>query len=378
MNRISIAIITMASLTSCGKKSEQTTPIKKDVTEYVFASGILEAENTYNLTAQNDGYLKNVLFKEGDIIAEGNILASIDNKENILNTESAKDLYDIAESNTKSTAPALLQASNNIDISKDKLGQDKLQFERYRELWNKNSIARIDFENAELQYNTSKKNYENAIETYNQLKQQSEQQLISAKATKNINRVIVNKNEIKALVGGKVFKKYKQAGDFVKKGDIIATIGNADFIYAKVNIDESNIDKIKLGQEAIIQLNTNKGKIYKGKVIEIYPQFDDATQSFFCKLLFTDTLDFKITGTQLQSNINVGVTKNALLIPRNFLDYSGNVIVKGKKEPVKVVTKFISNNWVQILNGIDENTVLVTENLSVNKTTTSEVGSQFK
>jgi len=39
------------------EKTEETTPIRKDVTETVFASGVLEANNTYSLTAQTDGYL---------------------------------------------------------------------------------------------------------------------------------------------------------------------------------------------------------------------------------------------------------------------------------------------------------------------------------
>lgn len=353
-------------------------PIRKDVIETVFASGILEAKNTYTLKAQIDGYLLAANFEEGDVVKLGKILAIVDNKESGLNQESARELYNIAQNNAQNNAPALLQAQNSIQINKQKMEQDFVQYQRYHKLWESNSVAKIDFENAELQYKTSKSNYESSLENYKQLKIQANQQVISNKVARDVNNVASNKNQIKAIISGKVFKKYKQIGDYVTRGEAIALIGEPANIYAKVNIDESNIGKIKLGQEALIQLNTNKEKTYKATVAEIYPAFDDATQSFICKITFNEPLDFTIVNTQLQSNITVAVTKNALLIPRNFVDFGGNVQIKGQKEKVKITTKFASSDWVQVLSGISDNTVLITDNLAANKTVTSEVGSQFK
>jgi HlyD family secretion protein len=373
-----IAISTVFFLASCGKKTQETKPIRKDVIETVFASGILEAKNTYTLKAQTDGYLSAVNFEEGNFVSAGKILAIVDNKESGLNQESAKELYGIAQNNAQNNAPALLQAQNAINLNKQKMEQDYVQYQRYKKLWDSNSIAKIDFENAELQYKTSKSNYESSLENYKQLKIQANQQVISNKVVRDVNSVALNKNQIKAVKSGKVFKKYKQIGDYVTRGEAIALIGEPTNIYAKVNIDESNIGKIKLGQETLIQLNTNKEKTYKAIVSEIYPAFDDATQSFICKLTFNEPLDFTIVNTQLQSNITVGVTKNALLIPRNFVDFGGNVQIKDQKDKVKITTKFASSDWVQVLSGINDNTILITENIAANKTATSEVGSQFK
>ncbi len=370
---IALAII----LTACGKKTEETKPIRKDVTETVFASGILEAKNTYSLTAQADGYLVAVNFNEGDIVDASAVLAVIDNKESGFNKESANDLFAIANDNTQSNAPALLQAQNNIVLNEQKMAQDLVQLKRYKDLLATNSIAKVDYENVELQYKTAKANYDNAVENYKQLKQQAEQQVISTKVAKKINETLVSKNEIRAVVKGMVFKKYKQIGDYVKRGDVIALIGEAANIYAKVNIDESNIAKIKIGQEAVVQLNTQRDTTYKGIVTEIYPLFDDATQSFFCKIKFTETLNFKIVNTQLQSNIIIGVKKNALLIPRNYIDFGGFVQIKGNTEKTKVTTTFVSSNWVHVTSGIDENSVLVTENITSNNQKTSEAGAQM-
>ncbi len=376
---IILAISAVLMLCSCGKKTEETKPIRKDVTETIFASGILEADNTYNLTAQADGYLVSINFKEGDTIQAGSVLAVVDNKESSINTESAAALLSIAESNTNPNAPVLAQAKNNIVIAKQKLDQNTIQEQRYRKLWEANSIARVDYENALLEYNNAKASYETAVEAYKNQQQSASQQVITNKATKNIYQVVQGKNEIRAIVSGRVYKKYKQPGDYLKRGDVIAEIGSTSVIYAKVNIDESYVARVRVGQNADVQLNTNKSRIYKATVAELLPSFDNASQSFFCKLYFDEPLDFKIVNTQLQSNITVAEVKNALLIPKNYIDYGGYVQLKGEREKKKVKTGFVSSSWVQVIDGLADGSVVVTDNISANKITTSEAGAaQFK
>ena len=354
-------LLAVVILSSCGKKTEETKPIRKDVVETVFASGFLEANNTYNLVALNEGYLSAIFYEEGDIIKKGSIMAIIDNKENHINTQSANELWNMAHNNTQHTAPLLAQAKANIELTKQKMDQEAVLLHRYQRLWENNSIAKVDYENAVMAWNTSKTNYESAVEHFKKLKSDADQSLINNNTAKRINSIVENKNKITALVDGKIYEKKKQTGDFVKKGDVIAVIGDPSFIYGKLNVDESSIDKIKIGQEASVKLNTNKDKTYKAIVYEISPSFDENSQSFICKLRFLDSLDFTIIKTQLQANIITGTSKNALLIPRNYIDFGGFVQVKGESQKRKVITKFISNHYVQVLQGIDANTILITE-----------------
>lgn len=360
-SKIFNCLLVVAILSSCGKKTQETKPIRKDVVETVFASGFLEANNSYNLVALNEGYLSAIFYEEGDIIKKGSIMAIIDNKENHINTQSANELWKIARNNTENTAPLLAQAKANIELTKQKMDKEAVLLHRYQRLWENNSIAKVDYENAVMAWNTSKTNYEAAVEHFKKLKSDADQSLINNNTAKRINSIIENKNKITALVDGKIYEKKKQIGDFVKKGDVIAVIGDPDFIYGKLNVDESSIDKIKIGQEASVKLNTNKDKTYKAIVYEIAPSFDENSQSFICKLRFLDSLNFNIIKTQLQANIITGTSKNALLIPRNYIDFGGFVQVKGESQKRKVITKFISNHYVQVLQGIDANTILITE-----------------
>lgn len=259
-------ISSLILLSGCAQPTQQTKPIRKDVIETVFASGVLEANNTYQLTAQNDGYLVALKFEEGDLVQQGQVLAIIDNIENDLNAKNAEALYDIALRNTQMSAPTLLQAQTAIDNAKQKLAQDRIQEQRYKRLLEKNSIAQNDYETVLLSFETAKINYESAIQQYKKLEQEAQQQVVTNQTQKKINQAILGKNLIRAVVSGKVYQKLKQPGDFVKRGDVIAVLGDSDFIYAQVNIDEGSIGKVKIGQEALVQLNTQKAKAYKAEV----------------------------------------------------------------------------------------------------------------
>lgn len=347
---------------SCGKKTNEAKPERKDITETVFAPGTLEPEKKYNLTAQTEGYILELRFDDGDTVKNGQVLALIDNKTNAISAVSAENLLNLAGLNASKDGPTLRQAHQNMQLMHEKLLQDSLQNMRYQKLLQSNSVSKLESENAKLTYQTSLTNYLNAEQNYRLLKQQTEQQLIMQRSQRDVSAVSNDNNELKAVVGGKVYKRLREVGDYVRRGDVIAVIGDADLIYAKLSVDETNISKIKVGQEVILQLNTVKDKNYNGRITEIYPSFDEQSQSFFCKAIFNDKLDFRIAGTQLQANIITATKKNALVIPKVFLSYGNMVRTKDKGE-VSVKTGFISGDWVEILEGIDENTTLITDQI---------------
>jgi len=353
-------IILSIAFASCGKKTSETKPVRKDINEAVFASGILEPENKYNVIAQSEGYITSLKFGNGDLVKPGMILAVIDNKTSEINQQSAENLLGLAGQNAGPEGPTLKQAQSNLNLLKEKFEQDSLQYSRYQKLFQSSSVSKLELENTKLAYENSKTNYNNASQNYRLLKQQTEQQLIIQKSQRDVNSVTGGYNEVKAVLAGKVYKKYKEAGEYVRRGDIIATIGNADTLHANLNVDENNITKVKVGQEVLVQLNVNPQKNYKAKISEVIPSFDEASQSFICKARFTDPVDFNISGTQLQANIIVAEKKNALVIPKTYLGYGNKVKTKDKGEVI-IQPGFISGEWVEILSGLDENTTVISE-----------------
>lgn len=349
-------------LLSCGRKKDEIHPVRKDVTETVFASGTLEPENKYNLTAQADGYLLELKFDLGDTVKAGQVLAIIDNKPNSISASGAGQILSLARSNAAPDGPTLMQAMQNTELMKSKSEEDSIQFIRYKKLFQTSSVSRLELENAELLSKTSKTNYLNALQNYRLMKQQTEQQLINQETQSGLNNVNKDNNEIKAVLPGRVYKKLKEVGDFVRRGDVLAVIGEPSDLYAKISIDENNISKIKLNQEVEIQLNIDKTKNYKGFVSEIFPAFDEANQSFYCKVKFKTVPEIRIASTQLQANVITSNKKNILVIPKTFLGYGNKVMVKDKGE-TPVETGFISTEWVEVLKGLDENSIVVSDQI---------------
>lgn len=358
MKTFATLLLTGLLLASCSTDKKEVKPTYRDVTETVFASGALEPDGKYNLTAQSEGYLVSLSFKEGDVVKTGQLLCVVDNKQNVVNEKSAEQLLQISKFNTTDNAPAILQTEANLKLAAEKLKQEETQAERYRKLWASKSVSQLEFENAQLAVENAKTNITSLKETLKLQKQQAQQQLIAQQAQKNVNQFFSGNNQVRALVGGKIYKKMKDLGDYVRKGDVLAQIGNPDNIYARINVDESNISKVKLGQKAQIQLNSNKDKVYDGEVFEILPAFEESSQSFIAKVKFLQEPEMKISGTQLQTNLVVGTKKKAFVIPRAYLDYGNKVYLKGKDDPVVVKTGFVSTDWVEVLQGLKAEDVL--------------------
>ena len=351
-------LLTLSTLVSCGTK-EEGKPVVQDIKELVFASGELEWDNSYNLTAQTDGILVNATFDVGNKVTENQIIASIDNKTNENNTASAKDLVVISKENLTDNAPALQQLQQNIKFAESKYQQDKTQAERYKRLYDSQSIAKVEYENIQLAAENSLSQLNALKKQYQQVLQQSKQNYINTENQLKNNQVVLGYNKLVVPQKGTIIKKLKFSGDYVKKGDVIAVIADENKVEGVLNVDENSIGKVKIGQTVFVQLNTNKNEVYNAKISEILAAFDEQTQSFICKVIFDKPLNTSLYGTQLEANILVGEKKNALLIPRNFLGFGNKVMVKGKDEAVIVKTGIVSTEYVEILEGITKEDVLL-------------------
>ncbi|MBE9575794.1 efflux RND transporter periplasmic adaptor subunit [Flavobacterium proteolyticum] len=351
-------LLTLSTLVSCGTK-EEGKPVVQDIKELVFASGELEWDNSYNLTAQTDGILVNATFDVGNKVTENQIIASIDNKTNENNTASAKDLVVISKENLTDNAPALQQLQQNIKFAESKYQQDKTQAERYKRLYDSQSIAKVEYENMQLAAENSLSQLNALKKQYQQVLQQSKQNYINTENQLKNNQVVLGYNKLVVPQKGTIIKKLKFSGDYVKKGDVIAVIADENKVEGVLNVDENSIGKVKIGQTVFVQLNTNKNEVYNAKISEILAAFDEQTQSFICKVIFDKPLNTSLYGTQLEANILVGEKKNALLIPRNFLGFGNKVMVKGKDEAVIVKTGIVSTEYVEILDGITKEDVLL-------------------
>lgn len=355
-----LTILSALLFFSCTNTSNQEIrPTRKDISEIVFASGSLESDNKYNLTAQTDGNIIKLNLVEGAAVAVNQLVAVIDNKQNIISTNNAAEQLKIAQYNNTDNAPLLQQIKANIEAAKEKLSQDIIQEQRYLELYNQSSVTKVELEKMQLSTKTSRANLAALEQQYKSVQQQNKQQYITQSNAVKGSVVNQENNQVKIVAAGKVYKKVKQVGDYVRRGDVIAIIANENLLYAKLNVDENSIDKVKVGQSVTIQLNTQKNKKYTGVVSEILPVFDEPSQSFIVKVQFTEKPDFTVNGTQLEANILIGEKKNTLLIPRNYVSFGNKVQLKDSDDLKTIETGIVSTEYVEVISGLTENDILV-------------------
>lgn len=354
-----VLILSMTLFVVSCSNNKEVKPLVQDIKELVFASGQLEWDDSYNLTALTDGVLKNANFEIGNVVQKGDSLATIDNQMNTINTQTSQSQLAISNENLNFNSPALQQLQQNMLFAESKYQQDKTQEERYKRLYETQSVSKLEYENAQLNAKNSLSNYNALKKQADVILQQAKQQQITTQGQLKNNEVVLGYNKIIVAESGTIIKKFKTTGDYVRKGDVIATIANEKKIQAVLNVDENSIAKVKIGQVVYVKLNTDKNKVYNGKVTEILSAYDQQTQSFICKIDFDEALSGSLFGTQLEANILVNEKKNALLIPRQYLGFGNKVNVKGKDETVIIKPGIISTEYVEVLEGIGKDDILL-------------------
>ena len=339
--------------------NETVKPQIKDIEELVFASGSIDWKDAYNVTAQTEGILVSSTIEEGLFVKAGQLLATIDNHTNEVNSAVAKDQLQIANENVSVNSPALLQIKENIRSAENKYRQDSLQARRYEVLFAQQSTSKVAMENAQLAEKTSMANWLSLKNQYNAILLQAKQQQLINKGQFQNSIVANDFNNIQSLQAGTIIKKFKNKGDYVRKGEVVAIIANKESIEAVVNVDENSIAKVAIGQKVYVQLNTNKGVVINGTIADVLPSFDLLTQSYICKIKLIDSLPQSFYGTQLEANISVGAKNKALIIPKNYVGYGNKVNVKGKSEPVIIKSGIVSNEYVEVLEGLTTEDILL-------------------
>jgi len=354
-----VLILSMTLFVASCSNNKEVKPLVQDIKELVFASGQLEWDDSYNLTALTDGVLKNANFEIGNVVQKGDSLATIDNQMNTINTQTSQSQLAISNENLNFNSPALQQLQQNMLFAESKYQQDKTQEERYKRLYETQSVSKLEYENAQLNAKNSLSNYNALKKQADVILQQAKQQQITTQGQLKNNEVVLGYNKIIVAESGTIIKKFKTTGDYVRKGDVIATIANEKKIQAVLNVDENSIAKVKIGQVVYVKLNTDNNKVYDGKVTEILSAYDQQTQSFICKVDFDTLLNGSLFGTQLEANIFVNEKKNALLIPRQYLGFGNKVNVKGKGETMIIKPGIISTEYVEVQEGITKDDILL-------------------
>ncbi|MEO1260242.1 MAG: HlyD family efflux transporter periplasmic adaptor subunit [Bacteroidota bacterium] len=349
-------IALVAVLTSC-KQQETISPVRKNISDAVFASGYTEQEYNYTVSANVEGIVLSLPVAEGDTVFKNDLIAIIENDVQNNQLQDALVVYNDAVENASPDAPQLQNIQAQIDQAAQQLVFDKENYLRYKNLWEKKSVSRLEFEKVELQYEAAQNNLtalqKNYLDVQNSLKLSEERSRVQV----STQRSMLRDYELITESTGQVINVFKKRGELVRRGEAIAKIGSGDYII-KLFVSEDDITKVNMGSRVAVHINTYPGQTFGAVVSKIYPVFDEAEQSYTVEARFERLPEKMFSGTQLQANIETGSRDDILVIPTNYVSKGNHVILQNGEEK-RIEAGARNNEWTEVISGISEKDVIV-------------------
>ncbi len=269
--------------------SNYVVDVKKGIlSESINSSGEIKAIKTVKISPRKPGFIQTLLVEEGDKVNKEQLLGTLDDKEFKFKLKELK-------------------------IRNDK---QKSDFLRREYLYKEGAISKENFEDFKTKYNTSRAKLNDAI---------SEESFYL----------------IKSPFSGTITSKYAEIGSYVAPiANMSSNTSAKNFIFELsdgieiiAKVPESDIGRIKIGQEAFVRIESYPSKKYQAKIIKIAPRAikDNNVTSFEVTLRFKEiSNDIKIGMTaDLEFKVEDDVEK--ILVPTVSI-----VTEKGKKGILKL------------------------------------------
>jgi HlyD family secretion protein len=363
-----LAVIVIASIRAGGREKGvkvYAEPVeRRDLAQIVKASGELEPRNKVNISAHVIGKIKKLYVEEGDWIERGQPFLRLEQEAFI----AQRDQW---AAQLRSARTAVQQAQVSLADSRHKLARaERLQTEGIS--------SREQLEAAQLAETSARLRLDESREMVQQM------QANLTKAQDDL-----SKTTIYAPLTGRVIALNAEEGEVVVSGtmnnpaSVIGTIADMSEILATVDVDETEIVNVRVGQTAVLKVDALPNKEYRGSVVEVgssgfnRPQQPDVT--FFKVKILLDNPDPDLRASMsVRAEIHTASRPNVLTVPiqavveRKPLAKEGESAGGGKDEEVKVVfvietgkarqrpvqTGISDDTHVEILSGVKEGEVV--------------------
>lgn len=235
----------------------------KTIIETVSASGKVQPEVEVKISPDVSGEVVELLVKEGDKVTKGQVLAKI--KPDIY--QSMVERSSAAVSTSKAN---LENAVSRLNQSESQFRKNELSYKRSKKLHDDAAISNADYEAALSLYEVAKADVEAAKKNVEAAKFGVASSQASLKEA-NDNLI---KTTILAPVSGTVSKLNIEAGERVvgtsqMAGTEMMRISNLTSMEVSVDVNENDINRVSLGDSAIIEIDAFRNKKFKGIVTEI-------------------------------------------------------------------------------------------------------------
>ena len=325
---------------------------KRDLQAIVSASGKIQPQRLVNISADTMGKVTDLKVEEGQSVQKGQFLLQIDPR----NLTTA---YNQTSASLAAARSQMEQLRVSIDSTKASLKQAQDQLVRQQQLFKQGLTPKETLDNAEnlvRMRQADVSSQERQIET--QRLRMTQEQASVENAKLNLSKV-----RIESPITGIITRRNIEEGETVvigtmnNAGTVLLTVADMSVIEAEVEVDETDIPNVKLGQTAKVTIDAMTGKTFTGKVTEIGNSPIQATggaasqaTNFKVKVTLDGQIPEVRPGFTCTAEITtatraavVAVPIQATTVREKIVDKAGNIVpdenpAAGKRRPTTVST----------------------------------------
>lgn len=235
----------------------------RDIVERVSASGKIQPEIEVKITAEVNGQIIDLPVKEGDVVKKGDLLVQLN-----------PDIYEAALLRAEAS---LNSARSNLASARAQVAQGEANqfaaakaFERAQTLLASKVISQAEFDQNEASYLTANANLTSAKESV----RSAEFAIRSGEASLQEARDNLSRTTLVAPQAGVVTALSKEVGESVQgngftAGEVIMNVSDLSTMEVNVEVNESDIVRIHMDDEAEIEVDAYLGETFSGRVTEI-------------------------------------------------------------------------------------------------------------
>lgn len=231
------------------------------------------------------GRIIRIFVQEGDWVEKGKTIAQLDDEDLRQRVELARATLKSSQARLEkllagSRPEEIREAEANLQQAQFDYENKKTQYERMKTLFDGRVIPKETLDNAETRFKVARAVLEGAMETYKKVKEgprkedieDGKAQVEQAKASLKLAETQLSYTLLQAPISGIVLVKSAEVGEVVNPGTSILTLADITNVWLRAYIPETELSRVKWGQEVIVTTDLYPRKEYKGKISFISSQ----------------------------------------------------------------------------------------------------------
>lgn len=244
--------------------------------EELIIQGNIKTEEV-DLNSKIPGVIDQVLVEEGQEVKKGDTLIVISSE----SIEAKKQQAEAVTAAAEATYNKALNGARSQEVAQAKAAFDLAEktYTRIKSLYEQEAVSANTYDQVYAQYTAAKEVYEMAEQgARDEDKAAAEALVQQAKAATAEVQSYLDDAVIKASMDGVVTELNVDEGELVSSGMPLATLTSKEKPYIEINVKETDLANVHMGDEVDITIAAYEGEVFKGKIVNVNQKPDFATK----------------------------------------------------------------------------------------------------